>query len=259
MDAKFLAGLAALAMFLFATPAPGQTIGQLAGELSRAAAASGLHRVAVARFESTAGRPDSRGEHVDESLTVALVRGGRVQTIERSQVPRLAEELYLDRTGLIDGGQAREINLAPVEGLVVGHYQIEGGRMRVYARVVRLSDGLIVGAGRADLAVEVEAPRPSVEPDGCAEAAARVDRMQAGALDLKVRFWAFRLRLGEDLTMVTRNPGSTIPGSALRERFYEALKARASGEPAAPMTELELRSLERVERESEQLMRECGL
>lgn len=276
-------GLTAALVLLAAASSAAADLSRLARGLGEAARAAGLKRVAVSRFEPTKGGEDRRGNQLAERVVVALVQDGRVQAVERNLLAKIADEISLSRTGAVEGGSRRAVRLAAVDGLIVGRFASDGRRLRVYAHLVQLETGLIVGAATAEVdddegsvdpfdvpvpALRAEFPaldaddlRDAPASDGgrCSGAALKVARMQDQVLELKARFWAFRMRLGLDAADVTVNPGTTIPDSALRARFYERLGALHAQERLAPMTEQEMRDLARVEGESYALVRDCGL
>ncbi len=276
-------------LVLTAVPsASADAFARLARRLGDAARAAGLKRVAVSRFESADGFGRGRGAELSERLVVSLVRDGRVQTVERSLLGKLADEASLDRTGAVAGGAQREVSLAPVDALVVGRYETDGRGVRVFVRVVDARTGVIAGAASAEIADDSlafdpfavpvprlqgafppldagetlrDAPADQAPSSGgaCAGAAARVDALQSAVLELKARFWAFRLRLGVDAASVSVNPGSTIPDSALRERFYARLRHWHAAAVIPPMTRDELGRLTAAEGRSYELVRDCGL
>jgi TolB-like protein len=269
--------LALLALLSSSAPArAGSDMERLARDLGEAARSAGLRRVAVAPFESARGAGDERGAALTETLIVALVSGGRVQAVERGLLGKLADEISLDKTGAVRDGARREVRLSPVDGLVVGRYQSDGRRIKFFARVVDAHTGVIVAAASAEVdedsmpADVFDVPVPASRggfppPDGeqlrdapaearCADAVRRVDALQEGVLELKARYWAFRLRLG-----VAVNPGSTILNGGLRERFYERLRVWRAAERIPPMSREELDRLADAEGRSYGLVRDCGL
>ncbi|MDE2490036.1 MAG: hypothetical protein KGM24_04265 [Elusimicrobia bacterium] len=142
----------ATALLLLAGTASASELGRLARTLGEEARMAGLKRVAVVGFRADAGARDGRGAELADRLVTDLVRDGRVQPVERGLVAELARELSLDRTGAVQGGLSRRLRLAPVDGLIVGRYDSDGGKLRVYVRVVDARSGVIVGAGRAEVA-----------------------------------------------------------------------------------------------------------
>lgn len=281
-----LAGILPILLLLAAGPASATAdLVRLSRDLGEGARAAGLKRLAVSRFEPMRGGEDGQGAILAERVVVALVRDGRVQAVERNLLAKIADEISLDRTGAVEGGSRRAVRLASVDGIIVGRYARDGRRLRVYAHVVQLETGLIVGAATAEEDDE-EGPAPAMNPfdvpvpvlgadfpplegeelkdapaseSECSGAAERVDRMQTNVLELKARFWAFRLRLGLDGAKVTVNPGTTIPNSQLRARFYERLRALHNEAHLVPMTQEELGEMKRLEDKSYALVRDCGL
>lgn len=273
---------AGAALLLAGSAARGAELSRMARDLGDAARSAGLKRVAVGKLQPAKGGDDGPGAGLTERLVVALVRGGKVQAVERSLLPDLADEVSLGRTGAVAGGAKRGMRLAAVDGLVVGRYSRSSGRIRLYARVVHLETGVIVGAADAELEddepsadvfdvpvpilggsfpfAEREELRDSLgaRPD-CTEASQRVTRLQQGVLELKARYWAYRLRLGLSGGDVTVNPGTTIPDAGTRARFYERLKELASSERLAPMSEDEMGRLSEAEGRSYALVRDCGI
>lgn len=254
---------------------------RLARELGEAARAAGMRRVAVVPLESARSRSDGRSQALTERLLVALVRDGRLQAVERGLLGKLADEISLDKTGAVRDGARRETRLSPVDGLVLGRYESDGRRLRVFVRVVDAQTGVIAAASDATFADEsysadpFNVPVPVLHgdfpaPDGeelrdapaedrCAGAAGRVDALQEKVLELKARYWAFRLRLGVEASEVAVNPGSTIPDSELRERFYERLRSWHAAEKIPPMSQADLAQLSEAEGRSYELVRDCGI
>ena len=284
MKIKFPAfAVAVLAGLALASPAraDGSDMKRLARELGDAARAAGLRRVAVVPLESARGGADGRGAALTERLLVALVRDGRVQAVERGLLGKLADEISLDKTGAVRDGARREVRLTPVDGLVLGRYESDGRRLHVFVRVVDAQTGVIAAAADASFEDAAYASDPFNVPvpvlhgdfpaldgeelhdapagDRCAGAAARVDSLQENVLELKARYWAFRLRLGVEAAEVTVNPGSTIPDSGLRERFYERLRSWHAAEKIPVMNREELARLSDAEGVSYELVRDCGI
>lgn len=251
---------------LLCTPVRAGDLSSLARELGSVARSAGLRRVAIARIEPARGSDDGRGEALAEGLIVALVRDGRVQAVERGQLGKLAEEISLDRSGAVTGTADRDLRLAPIDGLIVGRYDVVDGRMRVFARVVDAQSGVIVGAADADLdasasGVADESLRDApAEPAraNCADNAARATALQQDVLDLKARYWAFRLKLGEDVSAATDSAQEAMPETDQRELFAAQLDAwRAAGQ-IPPMKAEELYRLSSADRHARALLKGCG-
>jgi TolB-like protein len=261
--ALLIAALAGLPAFAAAADLDG-----LARELARGARAAGLRRVAVARLEPARGRDDARADALTEDLTLALVRAGGVQAVERSQLGKLAEELKLDRTGAVAGAEDREAHLSAVDALVVGRYESEGGRLRVFARVVDAQSGVIIAAASAEFAgEEEEAPAlrdavgslPQPAQNDCRTATMLLTEQQESLLEVKARYWAMRLRLGADGSAAAKDALTTIPDAEQRSRYMDALASWNAADVIPPLRAGELETLASVQSRAKDLVRGCRL
>jgi TolB-like protein len=266
-----LAALSGLPVFAAAAD-----LNSMAHDLAEGARSAGLHRIAVARLEPAHGHDDGRADALTDGVTVALVRTGRVQAVERSMIGKLAEEIKLDRTGAVAGAADRETGISAVDALVVGRYEIDGGRVRVYARVVDAQSGVIVAAATADIAdtQEVPALHDSVSSVNfiaptspaassprldCATAAQELTARQENLLSLKARYWAFRLRLGLDDATAAADARATIPDLEQRSRYMDELSAWSAADVLPPMRAAELADLNEVQSHAKEVVRDCGL
>ncbi|MBI5238851.1 MAG: hypothetical protein HY926_00120 [Elusimicrobia bacterium] len=147
--------LAALLLFLY-MPAGAGGLKGLAKELAGGARRAGVARVAVLPFEPVDGGTSRQGWAVAEDLTTLLVRGGRVQAVERSLLKKLVDEHSLARTGLIDPSAVKKLGAVfAVDGIVTGSFVAAGSRVRVNARLIQVETGLIVAAGAAETGREL--------------------------------------------------------------------------------------------------------
>ncbi len=244
MDGKALVAILILAAAAAApTPArgDGEGIDALARELAIKARESGLRRLAVSRLEPVS-RADGRADEETERLTLALVRAGRVQTVERALIGKLSEEIRLDRTGAVAGASQREAAISPVDGLVVGRYEAGPDGVRVYARVIAVQDGVIVAAGTgviAPQAADESATPPDGSPAAADEACARVQedvKPSDDALELKARYWALRLRLGEPSSAAQKNALATLGDDDSRGRYEAALASWIAADVIPPLS-----------------------
>ncbi|NNN04412.1 MAG: hypothetical protein HKL90_00790 [Elusimicrobia bacterium] len=265
MDTRSLRRLLVLASLAPAPVFAASGMDGLARELADGARAAGLARVAVARLEPAGGRDDGRGEALTEQLTLALVRGGRVQTVERSLLGKLADEMKLDRTGAVAGATDREAKLASADALIVGRYEITEGRVRVYARVVEAQTGIIVAAGGADVADDSSVvlrdavAAPAAAETDCSAASERVAAVQEDMLDLKARYWAFRRRLGVDETAARADARQTIPDADQRSRYEYALASWTAADEVPPLSGAEVARLNESQARARELVRSCRL
>lgn len=282
MDLKALAG--ALLLLASATqPARADAMRGLGRELADAARKAGLNRVAVSRLDSSRGDDRAEGALLTERLTTALVRSGKVQAVERSLLPKLMEERSLARTGALEKGSDQTSRLARVDGIVMGTYRSSGRIVRVALRVVDYKTGVIVGAVEGELEREgqsvlsdmdpFEVPVPVMSgrfdyetrdavadsPRNCAGSSARINALEESILDLKARYWARRLKDGLPAGELKVNPGSTIPDSALKARFYETLKRWYDSGDIPALTRAEVARFVKADGEAYALYQECGI
>jgi len=101
--------------------------------------------------------------------------------------------------------------------------------------------------------------RDALADESCADAAARVDRMESAILELKARYWAAQLKKGLDAASLKENPGSTISDPDLKRRFYERMKYWFAQAGIPEMSPSEVRIFVAVDRRAFALHRECGI
>lgn len=97
------------------------------------------------------------------------------------------------------------------------------------------------------------------EGDVCADAARRVDSLEADILDLKARYWALKLKKGLDRRSLTVNPGSTISDAGLRRTFYSRLKAWYAQEAIPELSPFEVKRFVTMDQKAYSLYKECRL
>jgi len=261
---------------------------ELAGIVAAAARRSGAARVAVLPLEGREGAGGREGEALSELLTEELVRDGRVRVVERSRLSDLMSERRLETSGATAGG-ATEARLAAADAMLTGSVVRRGRKVRASVRLVSAASGEILAAAEEsfdwdapidetsarDGAIFVPAPeftvaipriaedaselRDAPNDDDCRDAAGRVDRIVAGIVELKARFWASELRKGFSPYAVTRNPGSEISDPDLKARFYADMR-RWFDRPFVP--ELSRAEYERMRREDGralELAGRCGI
>lgn len=118
---------------------------------SRPASAAPPVSVAILPFQQLTPRDDDQYLQAGfaETLTTALSRVGGIRLIERGQLKRIADELKLQQSGLVDPTTAVKIgNLTGARRLVLGSFQRAGRVMRVTCRIVDTESG-VIDAGHA--------------------------------------------------------------------------------------------------------------
>jgi len=92
-----------------------------AAKLTKAARADGIETVAVMPFEYTSQKDQEPGVMVSEELSIELVRKKGIRVIERSQLDKIASELQLSQSGLINQKTAQKVGAGVgAEALIIG-------------------------------------------------------------------------------------------------------------------------------------------
>jgi hypothetical protein len=226
-------------------------------------------------------------------LTERLVSDARVRVVERTRLSDVMAEKRLgalDSAGTADGAAPK---LAAAEAVVTGSFSYADGRMKASVRLVHAETGEILAAAEEDVAwtegangvradggwtLDVPAPEfladvppivmdpvelkdaPNDAPsDDCAGAAERVDRIAAGILDVKARYWASELRKGFSPFAVTRNPGSEISDPELKARFFSAMKSWFAKPFVPELSRSEFEKMRREDARAAEIAGRCGL
>lgn len=257
----------------------------LAGRVGAAARRAHLARVAVLPLESRSLGGERDGERLADLLTERLVAGGEVRVVERSRLPDVMAERRLGAVGATASAEASAPGLAAADAVVAGSFVRGEGRMRASVRLVNARTGEIVAAVEETLpwdapageswTMSVSAPeflvdvppivldpvelRDAPNDDSCAEAAARVDRIAAGILEVKARYWASELRKGFSPYAVTRNPGSEISDPELKARFYDAMKGWFRKPFVPELSRSEFERMRREDARAAEIVSRCGL
>jgi len=267
----------------------GEPLADLAGRLGAAARRARVARVAVLPFTSRALADGHDSERLADMLTERLVDGGLVRVVERTRLPDVMAERRLNAVGATAAPDAAP-RLAAAEAVVAGSFVRTGGKMRASARLVHAETGEILAAaeetfdwdasgdgvgGDGSWTTTVPAPEflaevPPIDlnpielkdapnDDPCAGAAARVDQIAEGILEVKARYWASELRKGFSPYAVTRNPGSDISDPALKERFYGAMKSWFKKPFVPELSRPEFERMRRDDARAAEIAGRCGL
>jgi tetratricopeptide (TPR) repeat protein/TolB-like protein len=109
-------------------------------------------RIAVLDFPDLQGNVTSLGRFVAEELTTRLFLTKRFEVIERQLLNKVLDELKLGATGFVDSSSAQEIgNILGVSAIVSGTLSELSSTVRVNARVIATTTGMIVAAASAEL------------------------------------------------------------------------------------------------------------
>ena len=85
---------------------------------------------------------------IPDAFAVALTRSGRFRVVERTQLDATAmKEIELSQTGRIEPDTAQRIGkLIGAQYLVIGSFQVFGGKIRIDARLISAETGRLVNA-----------------------------------------------------------------------------------------------------------------
>ena len=151
--------LAVLISFLAVPARAAETLERAAREISSAARAAGVRRVAVESFKTPGVIGSGAGIEAAGLLQKLLVRDGRVVAVERAALPSLFTE-----QAAAGGNGPRAGSLAAAQAVLAGSVVEVNGRRRVLARLIDAETGEILAAVEGEMGEEESAaPRPEKE------------------------------------------------------------------------------------------------
>lgn len=223
--------------------------GRLAEGLAQAAIGHGLPRVAMGAFSSAGASAEEDARFASERTAAGLAAGTGIQFLDLAVLEAAA--------GGREGWLARLPTKTRPQALVKGTVFKEGDKITVIVRLVEASTGRVLASlqavsrarfselppvpdmdwGSAPAVAPVRDPFRDAPADGgfnCSAAFKEMDRVNAGAADLKARYWAAKMKEPSFVMgSLTRNPGSEIRDPQLKQKFYDLL-TRYYGEEDAP-------------------------
>ncbi len=265
----------------------------LAVELSQAAASSGVRSLAVLPFAPSDESPAQEGLSIADRLLTQIVRGGKVLAVERSMLRRVLEEHHLAQTGIADAGLIKKIGeIVPVGAVITGSFGNSMEETVIEARLIDVKSGIILAAAERKVerkpsglqgskldaadgkgflwvpapqltvaAPDIQEERSDANPApgdrSCANAAERIDALEARILDVKARYWAGQLKKGVSLAGLTVNPGSEITDPDLKKNFYARIQHWYNADRTPKLTPSEISRFVRFDREAFILYKEC--
>lgn len=235
-----------------ALPAAASEFSRLAEGLAAAASQNGITRVAMDAFTPAGSSVEEEARFASEKTAAELASGPGLQVLDLATLQAAAggKESWLSRLP----GRTRP------QAIVKGTVFKEGDRVTVIARLVEAATGRVLSSMEAESRARFsEVPpvpdmdwggKPSVAPvkdpfrdapadNGfdCKAAFREMDRVNSGAVDLKARYWAGKMKEpGFVSGSLSRNPGSEIRDPQLKQQFYELLTKyfEAEKSPALP-------------------------
>lgn len=223
--------------------------GRLAYGLAQAAIGHGMSRVAMGAFSSAGASAEEDARFASERTAAGLAEGTGIEFLDLAVLEAAA--------GGREGWLARLPAKTRPQALVKGTVFKEGEKITVIVRLVEASTGRVLASlqavsrarfselppvpdmdwGSAPEVAPVQDPFRDAPADGgfnCSAAFREMDRVNAGAAELKARYWAAKMKeRGFVMGSLTRNPGSEIRDPLLKQKFYDLL-TRYYGEEGAP-------------------------
>jgi TolB-like protein len=115
-------------------------------------------KVGVIEFQNLneEAKRENLGTIFSEMLTTSFVNSEAFKITEREQLQKVAKELQLSQTGIIDVTQAKEVGkMVGADAIVTGSVVKIGGDLRLDARIIDVQSGIILNAekimGKSDL------------------------------------------------------------------------------------------------------------
>lgn len=254
-----LSGFAAavLSALLFAAYAPlcrAESYGQLAEGVSRAAAREGAVKIVLENFTARDGASAADAEDARLRVQAELKRKPGLELVDKSAGKK--------------GGAYR------ADGSVYGLVWRTPEGLGIVLRLLDVSSGELLGTAwavpvrEADPGPPAQAAKlpfpadlrdsPGGSGDGCDALMAGLEDPNEDLLDLKARYWAFRMRQpGYAGKRHARKPGAELAGPAAPGKFKALLKKYYKAEAAPELTEAELRWIISYIREEAKAIRDC--
>ena len=137
---------------------------------------------------------------------------------------------------------------------------------------------VVMSAPRSEAAEPVQVPMPpalevpipplfvaapelpdTLEEDSCRDLSAELSRLERSILDVKARYWAYRMRHpGFSRGSLSSNPGSEIRSPWLRRSFYRLLQRYHEDTDLERPSQFEVAAMIRTMRRMLSLIEDCG-
>ncbi len=115
-------------------------------------------KVGIIEFQplNEEARKESLGAIFSEMLTTALVNSEAFKVTEREQLQKVAKELQLSQSGMIDTSQAKQLGkMVGADAIIIGSVTKIGPDLRLDTRIIDVQSGIILTAekiiGKGDL------------------------------------------------------------------------------------------------------------
>ncbi len=267
--------LAALLLLSFCSaPAVSGEYAQLAGNLAEAAKANGITRIAMGAFSASAGTEEE-----------ARFAAEKTASLLSSQIGlEILDQATLEANAGPKGSWLSQLpsRLRP-QAFIKGSVFKGEGDLTVMAKLVDAASGRVLetieirsAARFTDLPPVPElnwdsppatAPmhdnlRDSVADTAfdCKGAFREMTRINDGAVDLKARYWALKMKeKGFVFGSLTRNPGSEFRDPQVKQKFYELLAKYHEQDAAPAISEAQTKKLEDFMGREDAVIDRCGI
>lgn len=122
---------------------------QMAAEISSSASLKGVKKAAVLPFsQAQSTEVFKEGSIISERLITNLVKEGKIEIVERSQLEKVLSELKLENSGTVDLDTAKNIGkILGVDAIVTGTIiKTVDGKAEINVRLIQTEDAKILGA-----------------------------------------------------------------------------------------------------------------
>jgi len=268
----------------------------MANDIARYSAANKVKNIAVIAFTRKAMTSREECEYIAEKLLICLVKSGKVNMMERSQLYKVMEEQKLALSGVSDtaaGPKAGQLH--STDAIITGTVFGTKDHLKIIAKIIDSQTGAVMHTIEAetDRQWDMLPERPEFEfkvPDPAALAGMFVDEaqvpsfndfrdapasfdkvdctvkwfrvavLQNGAVEAKAKYWARQLR-DPDFSgkALTRNPGGEIKDPQVKKRFYKLLDKFYKSSELPKMSLEEMNSVKTVISEEKKISDECGM
>ncbi len=143
-----LIGAFVLSSLLAVRTAEADGLDRVAARMAAAAKTLKRRRIAVLACPYVDGRASEGSRLVQERLTTKLAAHLDLEVVERASMGQMIDEIALEQRGLLDPRAAYEFGkVLDVDAVVTGTLlELPNGKIEINARLIRIPDGLIIGA-----------------------------------------------------------------------------------------------------------------
>lgn len=263
-----------LLLALCSAPALSGEYAQLAGNLAGAAKANGITRIAMGAFSSSPGTEEEARFAAEKTASLLSDQVG-LEILDQATLEANAGP----KGNLLSRMPARLRPQAFIKGSV---FRGEGD-LTVMVKLVDAASGRVLGTMEIRSAARFTdlPPVPELNWDSppmtapmhdnlrdsvadtafdCKGAFREMTRINDGAVDLKARYWALKMKeKGFVFGSLTRNPGSEFRDPQVKQKFYELLAKYHEQDAAPAISEAQSKKLEDFMGREDAVIDKCGI